>query len=291
VPDYRERAWNEILELLPAGWHATPPCHDPADGLWHVTAVGPKKGGRRGPPPESIVGDGLEEESALVDLVLKLRELDKADHLEALWRRVRLAYYQGAEEQANRNLARPLTGAEVERAIKHLRSLADPEGLTDGLRVLPGPGRQVALAVRRRERPDPSRRQESRSPRRATRSGRSRSSSARSNGRPFPRPSRTTAGRREVTVALVAFHFPRAEHREELVGRVQRAAEVMLTVDGCTRAEVWVDRASGAIVTTGEWQTEAARRATFEAVAAADVDFDYDEREERPREVYVLDSA
>jgi quinol monooxygenase YgiN len=94
-----------------------------------------------------------------------------------------------------------------------------------------------------------------------------------------------------LAVALVAFHFPRPEHREQLIERVRRAAEVMRGVEGCTSADVWIDRASGSIVTTGEWQTDEARRATFAALTAAQVDFEYDEREERPREVYLLDSA
>jgi hypothetical protein len=76
---------------------------DPATGRWQVAAVGPNRGGRHGPPPpEHLTGEGLEEETALIDLMLKLRELDKADRLEAVWRRVRLAYYQGAEEQSQR---------------------------------------------------------------------------------------------------------------------------------------------------------------------------------------------
>jgi hypothetical protein len=75
---------------------------DPATGRWQVAAVGPNRGGRHAAPPEHLTGEGLEEETALVDLMLKLRELDKADRLEAVWRRVRLAYYQGAEEQSQR---------------------------------------------------------------------------------------------------------------------------------------------------------------------------------------------
>jgi hypothetical protein len=58
---------------------------DPATGRWPVTAIGPKHGGRRGPPPDHITGEGLEAETPLVDAMLKLRELDKADRPEAVW--------------------------------------------------------------------------------------------------------------------------------------------------------------------------------------------------------------
>jgi hypothetical protein len=54
---------------------------DPATARWQVTAVGPKQGGRRGPPPEVVVGEGIEEEAALVDLALKLRERRNAEPL------------------------------------------------------------------------------------------------------------------------------------------------------------------------------------------------------------------
>jgi hypothetical protein len=119
VPDDRERAWSDIHDLLPPGWRVpTAALHDPATGRWHVTAVGPNPGGRHRPPPKHLTGEGLEEETALVDLMLKLRELDKADHLEAVWRRVRLAYYQGAEEQSRRVTERPLTADELERVVE-----------------------------------------------------------------------------------------------------------------------------------------------------------------------------
>jgi len=46
-----------------------------------------------------------------------------------------------------------------------------------------------------------------------------------------------------------------------------------------------------AVVTTGQWDSELALRAGFAAVRTAGVDFDYDERESRPRQVFTLASA
>src|SRR3954451_11443295 len=47
--------------------------HDPATGRWHVTVVGPTPAGDTA-RHRAHTGEGLEEEPALVDLMLKLRE-------------------------------------------------------------------------------------------------------------------------------------------------------------------------------------------------------------------------
>jgi heme-degrading monooxygenase HmoA len=94
-----------------------------------------------------------------------------------------------------------------------------------------------------------------------------------------------------VSVGLVAFHYPQPQYRDELVRRVRRAAEVMATVPGCLEVDCWQEDATGAVVTTGKWESKDAIRAGFAAVAAAKVDFDYDDRESRPREVFNLSPA
>ena len=89
-------------------------------------------------------------------------------------------------------------------------------------------------------------------------------------------------------VGLVAVHYPRPEYRDEMIQRVRRAAEVMAAAARCLDVACWRDEAAGTVVTTGRWESEDARWAGFAAVAAAGVDFDYDEREQRPREVFNL---
>lgn len=94
-----------------------------------------------------------------------------------------------------------------------------------------------------------------------------------------------------MIVGLVAVHYPRPEFRDEMIQRVRRAAEVMAAVPGCLDVACWRDPDAETVVTTGKWESEDARRAGFAAVAAAGVDFDYDEREQRPREVLNLVSV
>lgn len=89
-------------------------------------------------------------------------------------------------------------------------------------------------------------------------------------------------------VGLVAVHYPRPEHRDEMIARVGRAAEVMAATPGCLAAECWVSEDGQAVVTTGRWASDQALMAGFSAVRAAGVDFGYDERESRPREVLKL---
>jgi quinol monooxygenase YgiN len=94
-----------------------------------------------------------------------------------------------------------------------------------------------------------------------------------------------------MKVGLVALHVPLPEHRDEMVSRVHRAAEVMAAAPGCLAVDCWVSEDHQAVVTTGQWESEQALRAGFAAVRTAGVDFDYDERESRPRQVYTLASA
>ena len=94
-----------------------------------------------------------------------------------------------------------------------------------------------------------------------------------------------------MKVGLVAVHYPRPEPWEEMISRVHRAAEVMAAARGCLAVDCWVSEDHQAVVTTGQWESEQALRAGFAAVRTVGVDFDYDERESRPRQVFTLASA
>ena len=94
-----------------------------------------------------------------------------------------------------------------------------------------------------------------------------------------------------MKVGLVAVHYPRREHRDEMISRVRRAADVIGATPGCLAVDCWVSEDGQTVVTTGQWESERALTAGFAAVQAAGVDFGYDERESRPREVFRLISA
>lgn len=91
-----------------------------------------------------------------------------------------------------------------------------------------------------------------------------------------------------MALGLVAFHYPKPEHRDELLERMRAAAEVMRTVEGCSDASVWETRDTAAVVSTGTFASEEAWTRAVRAVLEAGVDFEYDERELRPREVHFL---
>lgn len=91
-----------------------------------------------------------------------------------------------------------------------------------------------------------------------------------------------------MKVGLVAIHYPQAAYRAELISRIRAAAEVMRQTPGCLSVDYWTNPDNETVVTTGQWESEAAMAAAFAAVQAAQVDFDYDERELRPREVLRL---
>ena len=91
-----------------------------------------------------------------------------------------------------------------------------------------------------------------------------------------------------MKVGFVAIHYPHSAYREDFILRVQRAAEVMRPTPGCLSADCWVTIAGDAVVSTAQWDSKDAQASSFATARAAGVDFDYDERESRPREILRL---
>ncbi len=94
-----------------------------------------------------------------------------------------------------------------------------------------------------------------------------------------------------MKVGFIGIHYPHIPHREEFISRVQRAVEVMRPTPGCLSADCWVTVAGDAVVSTGQWESEEALASSFATAKAAGVDFDYDQRESRPRDILRLVSA
>jgi hypothetical protein len=97
---------------------------------------------------------------------------------------------------------------------------------------------------------------------------------------------------KEATMSfrMIAFHYPKREYDREMVGRLDRAAELMKRAPGCTDVEVWREQGSGALVTTARFESRDACTAALRATAQA-TDIQFDEREERAREIYNLVEA
>ena len=115
-PAKRDRAALDVLALLPEWWAVGPTSYDPGTGRWTWTARGPHPA--RGKYPETITGTGEDELAAMIDLRIRLDERRRAAKLEAIDRRGRLAYLDGAEAQSQAGEGRPLTGDELERVTK-----------------------------------------------------------------------------------------------------------------------------------------------------------------------------
>ena len=94
-----------------------------------------------------------------------------------------------------------------------------------------------------------------------------------------------------MKVGEVAIHYPHMSHREEFIARVKLAVEVIRQTPGCLSADCWVTEASDAVVSTVQSESEDALAASFATAKAAGVDFTYDERESRPREILRLVSV
>ena len=90
---------------------------------------------------------------------------------------------------------------------------------------------------------------------------------------------------------VLAFHYPRAEHRDELVDRIKRAAAVLASCPGFLAADCWLEEEGDAVVAVGTFESKEEWLQAMHAVAAADVDFEFDDREREPRRVQFLVEA
>jgi heme-degrading monooxygenase HmoA len=90
-----------------------------------------------------------------------------------------------------------------------------------------------------------------------------------------------------MSFRIVAFHYPKAEYRDELHQRLERAAEIMRTAPGVIDVEVWKEETSGALVSTARFDSRASCMNALQTTAKA-TDIRFDEREERAREVNYL---
>jgi hypothetical protein len=118
VVNDREEAWDAVHEALPARWHVGPVTFDPGRHAFSVTARGPHPG--RGKIPQSVSGTGEDETAALRDLDDRLRGVPKPDggRMDALRRRLRLAFVDGAEEWSREHAGRTLTRDDLERILE-----------------------------------------------------------------------------------------------------------------------------------------------------------------------------
>ncbi len=91
-----------------------------------------------------------------------------------------------------------------------------------------------------------------------------------------------------MKVGLVAIHYPRPEQLDNLLARVRQAVEVIRSTSGCLCADCWLSTTGDVVVSTGEWVSGDALTASFAYAKAAGVDFEYDERESRPRVILRL---
>lgn len=115
----REECWFAVHDALPAYWMVGPCSYDPGRGIWSVTARSDVHG--RGHFPVTVSGLGADELAALFDVHARLtgmpRPAEDAAKRERLKRRLRLAFYQGAQEESRATTGRPLDDETLARVL------------------------------------------------------------------------------------------------------------------------------------------------------------------------------
>jgi hypothetical protein len=116
--DEREEAWGRLHEAMPARWTVGRASYDPGRHGWSISAVGPHPG--RGRIPTSLSGFGDDELAAVRDLDARLRGERSGGprRLDELRARLRLAYFDGAEDLTRRARGRGITADELEGVIR-----------------------------------------------------------------------------------------------------------------------------------------------------------------------------
>jgi Antibiotic biosynthesis monooxygenase len=95
----------------------------------------------------------------------------------------------------------------------------------------------------------------------------------------------------QVPLCVLASHYPKPEHQAEMIERIGRAVEVLATCPGFVAADCWVEEDGDAVVAIGVFDSKTQWLDAMRVVAAADIDFDFDERERAPRQVRLLVKA
>jgi hypothetical protein len=116
--DEREESWGRLHEALPARWTVGLASYNPGEHRWSISAVGPHPG--RGRLPVYVTGFGQDELEAVRDLDARLRgeRSDGPRKLDELRARFRLAYVNGADDWAQRELGRGLTNEELVHVVQ-----------------------------------------------------------------------------------------------------------------------------------------------------------------------------
>ena len=88
---------------------------------------------------------------------------------------------------------------------------------------------------------------------------------------------------------FMAFHYPRPEHRDELLRWIQQVSVALRTLPGLVQRADFDDPANGRIVAVSIWQSEERfRTAQANAFASLAGEPHYDLWETRPLEVFTL---
>lgn len=86
----------------------------------------------------------------------------------------------------------------------------------------------------------------------------------------------------------LAIHYPRPEHRSELLEAMTGLGRVLDQLESLIEANAWHEQDGDRIVATSTWVSEEAFRKAMPVIGASIRDVPFAEWEARPRELYRL---
>jgi hypothetical protein len=120
-----ERAALDILGRLSEWWRVGPATYD-GTRRWSITARSRAAGRLR--PPKTLTGRGEDELHAMAERRILLDERTHGEKVEAIERRGRAAFLDGAEAQSQAAEDRPLTADELKRVTRRYPAPRDSGG-------------------------------------------------------------------------------------------------------------------------------------------------------------------
>ncbi len=89
-----------------------------------------------------------------------------------------------------------------------------------------------------------------------------------------------------MSFLYVAFHYPKAEHVNDLLAAMHRLDEVMNGTAGLQRIGAWREETGRCIIAISIWESREAFQAAVGKIGAAVADVPFDKWEARPRELF-----
>ncbi len=92
-----------------------------------------------------------------------------------------------------------------------------------------------------------------------------------------------------MSFLYLALHYPKAEHRQDLLAAMHHLNETLIDAQGLQKIGAWAEESGDRIIALSIWESRQAFQAALEKIGAGVAGVPFDEWEARPRELIRAD--